>query len=103
MLAKDENIDFDGLADQPYDNFMGIGSGAGVIFGNTGGVMELLYAARTPSLLKKLLRQPCMTCSRYAGWKHQGSQCRHRRAGSKGCYRLRHGQCPQADRKDQKR
>ena len=40
MLAKDENIDFDGLADQPYDNFMGIGSGAGVIFGNTGGVME---------------------------------------------------------------
>lgn len=29
MLAKDENIDFAGLADQPYDDFMGIGSGAG--------------------------------------------------------------------------
>lgn len=69
MLAKDENIDFDGLADQPYDNFMGIGSGAGVIFGNTGGVMEAAVRSAYTFVTKKLLRQPCMTCSRYAGWK----------------------------------
>ena len=40
MLAKDENIDFTALADDHFDDFMGQGSGAGVIFGNTGGVME---------------------------------------------------------------
>lgn len=40
MLAKDENIDFAALEDAAFDDFMGLGSGAGVIFGNTGGVME---------------------------------------------------------------
>lgn len=40
MLAKDENIDFASLEDEKFDDFMGLGSGAGVIFGNTGGVME---------------------------------------------------------------
>lgn len=38
--AKEEGIDFPSLPDEPYDSFMGRGSGAGVIFGNTGGVME---------------------------------------------------------------
>lgn len=38
--AKEEEIDFAGLADEDYDDLMGEGSGAGVIFGNTGGVME---------------------------------------------------------------
>ena len=40
MLAKDENIDFVALEDSSFDEFMGLGTGAGVIFGNTGGVME---------------------------------------------------------------
>ena len=40
-----EGIDFHQLADACYDNLMGEASGAGVIFGNTGGVMEA--AART--------------------------------------------------------
>lgn len=40
LWAKEENIDFSLLSDSPYDDFMGQGSGAGVIFGNTGGVME---------------------------------------------------------------
>lgn len=40
MLAKDEQIDFISLTDGQYDNFMGEASGAGKIFGNTGGVME---------------------------------------------------------------
>ena len=40
MLAKDEGIDFAVLEDSAYDDLMGQASGAGVIFGNTGGVME---------------------------------------------------------------
>lgn len=38
--AKEENIDFSSLEDSNYDKLMGEASGAGVIFGNTGGVME---------------------------------------------------------------
>ena len=38
--AKEENIDFSSLEDSNYDQLMGEASGAGVIFGNTGGVME---------------------------------------------------------------
>ena len=40
MLAKDEGIDFAALEDSAYDDLMGQASGAGVIFGATGGVME---------------------------------------------------------------
>ena len=38
--AREEGIDFSSLADSPYDDIMGRASGAGVIFGSTGGVME---------------------------------------------------------------
>ncbi|MBR5468393.1 MAG: [Firmicutes bacterium] len=38
--AKEENISFAALEDSAYDSLMGKASGAGVIFGNTGGVME---------------------------------------------------------------
>ena len=38
--AKEEGIDFASLEDSAYDDYMGEGSGAGVIFGNTGGVMK---------------------------------------------------------------
>ena len=40
LWAKEEGIDFASLTDSAYDNLMGEASGAGVIFGNTGGVME---------------------------------------------------------------
>ena len=40
LWAKEKNIDFQNLENSHYDNIMGTGSGAGVIFGNTGGVME---------------------------------------------------------------
>ncbi len=40
LWAKEEGIDFASLPDSDYDRLMGEGSGAGVIFGNTGGVME---------------------------------------------------------------
>ncbi|MDR0513154.1 MAG: [FeFe] hydrogenase, group A [Treponema sp.] len=42
---REEGVDFMALADGEYDKLMGSASGAGVIFGNTGGVMEA--AART--------------------------------------------------------
>lgn len=38
--AREKQIDFTALADSEYDNLLGNASGAGVIFGNTGGVME---------------------------------------------------------------
>ena len=42
---REEGVDFDALVPSEYDRFMGAASGAAVIFGNTGGVMEA--AART--------------------------------------------------------
>lgn len=38
--ARAEGIDWSALEDSAYDSLMGKASGAGVIFGNTGGVME---------------------------------------------------------------
>ncbi len=38
--AKEAGIDWNALEDSAYDSLMGKASGAGVIFGNTGGVME---------------------------------------------------------------
>ena len=38
--AKEKAVDFAALPDEAYDSLMGEASGAGVIFGNTGGVME---------------------------------------------------------------
>lgn len=40
LWAKEEGIDFAGLEESGYDSLLGEASGAGVIFGNTGGVME---------------------------------------------------------------
>ncbi|MEG0367850.1 MAG: [Fe-Fe] hydrogenase large subunit C-terminal domain-containing protein, partial [Coprobacillus sp.] len=40
MWAKEENINFAALEDSSFDSLMGEASGAGVIFGNSGGVME---------------------------------------------------------------
>lgn len=55
--AREEKIDFSALGDSDYDNFMGEASGAGVIFGNTGGVMEA--ALRTA--YEKLTGEPTPT------------------------------------------
>jgi ferredoxin hydrogenase len=38
--AKSETINFDEIADGEFDKYMGQSSGGGVIFGNSGGVME---------------------------------------------------------------
>lgn len=38
--ARSAGLDMASMEEQPYDSLMGEASGAGVIFGNTGGVME---------------------------------------------------------------
>lgn len=48
-MIKEAGIDFNSLAEEEYDDPMGIATGAGVIFGTTGGVMEA--ALRTVSEL----------------------------------------------------
>jgi len=40
LWAKEKEIDFNALEDSTYDSILGKGTGAGLIFGNTGGVME---------------------------------------------------------------
>ena len=40
LMIREKEIDFNNLKDANYDSIMGRGSGAGVIFGNSGGVME---------------------------------------------------------------
>ena len=40
MMIKQAGIEFEKLEDENYDSILGESSGAGVIFGNTGGVME---------------------------------------------------------------
>ena len=40
LWAKESGVDLNALEDSEYDSLMGEASGAGVIFGNTGGVME---------------------------------------------------------------
>lgn len=46
---KEEKIKFKNLEDTPFDDMMGSGTGAAVIFGNSGGVME--SALRTASYI----------------------------------------------------
>lgn len=51
--AKEENIDFTVLEDQTFDSLMGESSGAGLIFGNTGGVMEAALRTSYEFLMKE--------------------------------------------------
>lgn len=53
LWAKEENIDFKLLPDEEYDQFMGEASGAGVIFANTGGVMEAALRTAYAYLTKR--------------------------------------------------
>lgn len=57
-ILKEEKIDFASLEDSNYDSLLGEGSGAGIIFGNTGGVMEAAlreaYYILTGNLLENI-------------------------------------------------
>ena len=39
-LIRQAGLDLPSLPDSPYDDFLGLGSGAAALFGTTGGVME---------------------------------------------------------------
>ena len=52
-LIKKKGIDFKNLKEQSFDDFFGCASGAGAIFGNTGGVMEAVLRSLGDSLTKK--------------------------------------------------
>ncbi|SMB92091.1 [FeFe] hydrogenase, group A [Desulfonispora thiosulfatigenes DSM 11270] len=62
VLIKENDIDLTKLPEENYDPMMGAGSGAGLIFGNTGGVMEaavrsayfLITEQKAPEALFKL-------------------------------------------------
>ena len=42
MMIRELEINFNNLEDKDFDSIMGLGSGAGVIFGNSGGVTEAI-------------------------------------------------------------
>jgi NADH-quinone oxidoreductase subunit G/NADP-reducing hydrogenase subunit HndD len=54
-LFKSLGISFDHLKPEQYDPVMGIGTGAGTIFGNTGGVMEAALRTAYEVVTKKTL------------------------------------------------
>ena len=51
-LIKLRGIDFNKLENEKFDSFFGASSGAGAIFGNTGGVMEAVLRTACDSLTK---------------------------------------------------
>lgn len=52
-LIKKKNIDFKSLNGESFDDFFGCASGAGAIFGNTGGVMEAVLRSLNDDLNQK--------------------------------------------------
>jgi len=56
-MIKEAALDFKSLQDEDFDAPLGIGSGAGVIFGNTGGVMEAALRTVAEVVTKKPLEK----------------------------------------------
>lgn len=54
-MIKEAGLEFESLEDSAYDSPMGIGTGAGVIFGTTGGVMEAALRTVVEVLTEKPL------------------------------------------------
>lgn len=52
-IIKNHGIDFANLEDEQFDNFFGSASGAGAIFGNTGGVTEAIVRSLNGMLSQK--------------------------------------------------
>lgn len=52
-MIRHKQIDFQNLEDGKFDDFFGSASGAGAIFGNTGGVMEAVLRTLNDTLSKK--------------------------------------------------
>jgi len=56
-FIKQSNIDLNNLEDEEFDSPMGESTGAAVIFGNTGGVIELLSVQLMNSIQVKSLKK----------------------------------------------
>ena len=66
--AKAAGIDWNALEDSPYDSLMGKASGAGVIFGNTGGVMEAALRTAYEYLTSQTAPQSLLQLSPVRGY-----------------------------------
>ena len=88
-MIKQANIDFVNLPDEDFDDVLGESTGAGVIFGATGGVMEAALRTVADVLTGKDLEDIDYTDVRgIAGIKEASvTCCRH---GNQGGHRLQH-------------
>ncbi|MCI2047261.1 MAG: [FeFe] hydrogenase, group A [Faecalibacterium sp.] len=68
LWAKEAGIDFASLPDSEYDSLLGQASGAGVIFGNTGGVMEAALRTAYAFLTGKPAPQQLYTLTTVRGY-----------------------------------
>lgn len=66
--AKQEQIDFPALPDSAFDSPLGTASGAGVIFGNSGGVMEAALRTTYHLLTKKSLTHDALKFESVRGY-----------------------------------
>ncbi|MFT3739842.1 MAG: NADH-dependent [FeFe] hydrogenase, group A6 [Breznakibacter sp.] len=61
QMIRNANIDFAGLADEDFDRPLGESTGAGVIFGATGGVIEAAVRTAYETYTKRTLPRPDFT------------------------------------------
>lgn len=95
-MIKQAGIDFAKLPDEDFDDMLGESTGAGVIFGVTGGVMEAalrtVYEVVTGKTLDKVEFEDVR------GFEGVKEACvKGRRHGREGRRRTRHRQCRAAD------
>ena len=67
-MIRENNIDFNNLKDKEYDSIMGRGSGAGVIFGNSGGVMEAAIRTAYHFLTNENPKKDLLTFTKVRGY-----------------------------------
>lgn len=68
ILLKEEDIDLKELKDTDFDSMMGESSGAGIIFGNTGGVCESVIRTLYRILVKKNLEKDALVFESLRGF-----------------------------------
>lgn len=69
IYLKEEDIDIRNLSDSNYDTILGDSSGAGVIFGNTGGVTESAIRTLYKMLTKENLKKEDLNFEELRGYK----------------------------------
>jgi NADP-reducing hydrogenase subunit HndD len=102
QLIKRANIDFANLQDEEFDKPLGESTGAAVIFGTTGGVIEAAvrtaYELHTGKTLKRLTLNSSVAYGR-----HSFGKSGFQRIRTQYWYCSWFGQCPQVARRDQRR